>query len=269
MIKKWITPDARTQSALLCVLCVSAVSLMGGCRGDREDKPPRQFFPDMDDGPKYKPQSESPFYADGRSMRPVVEGTVPYGRADFDIDSADPSWAGHYKAERADLIKEDDAFYRGISGTAPDGKPQYITTIPVPVTAELLKRGQERYNIYCVVCHGYNGTANGTVAPLWTGRAVANLLDPKYSNPREPDQKGSDGFLFHTARHGVPNPADTTGLNPKMPGYAHALTERDTWAIVAYIRALQESVPLDQVPEPRRSQLKAEQDKLPAPKGNP
>ena len=88
----------------------------------------------MDDSPKWKPQTESQFYVDGRSMRQPVEGTVPYGRADFDIDDTKESWAAPFKVERDDLIKEDDGFYRGLAGTRSDGKPEYLRTIPIPVT---------------------------------------------------------------------------------------------------------------------------------------
>jgi mono/diheme cytochrome c family protein len=242
---------------------------LAGCRGDREDKPPHQFLPDMDDSPKFKPQAESPFYADGRSMRQPVEGTVAYGDQDFDIDHIDASWAHPYKTTRADLIKDDDAFYQGMTGVSADGKPQYVKKIPIEVNEALLARGQERYNIYCVVCHGYQGNGQGTVGQKWTASSVANFHDPKYVDPKEPDQKNTDGFLFYTARHGVPNPADPSGLSPKMPGYAHALTERDTWAIVAYVRALQESVPLADVPAAQRAKLQDEISRLPPPEPAP
>ena len=261
MDRRTTTSAAWCSAALLAI----AAGTLPGCPGDREDKPPHQFLPDMDDSPKFKPQTESPFYADGRAMRQPVEGTVPFGTRDFDIDHTDAAWAAPYKAERSDLAKDDDAFYRGTRGVAADGKPQYVKKIPIEVNEALLARGQERYNIYCVVCHGYEGNGQGTVAQKWTGLTVANFHDPKYSDPNEPDQKNTDGFVFHTARYGVPNPADLVGNNPKMPGYAHALTERDTWAIVAYIRALQESVPLKDVPESRRRQLEDEVKKLPPP----
>ncbi|MEL7240373.1 MAG: hypothetical protein AAGK78_16055, partial [Planctomycetota bacterium] len=59
----------------------SAAGLLAGCRGERTDKPPRQLFPDMDDQPRFKVQRGTEFFTDGRTMRPVVEGTVPFGRA--------------------------------------------------------------------------------------------------------------------------------------------------------------------------------------------
>ena len=189
-------------------------------------------------------------------MRQPVEGTVAYGRFSADLDGQG-DWAAAFKAERADFLKEDQAFYTGL-----DGAGRYLTAIPVAVTPELLARGQERFNIYCVVCHGYNGSGNGMVGQRWTGLTVANFHDPKYSDPKEPDQKGADGFIFHTALEGVPNPADAK--TPKMPGYRHALTERDAWAIVSYVRTLQQSVPLDQVPDAElRRKLEDERAKLP------
>lgn len=279
----------------LCGLCVSVVSLLG-CRGERDDAPPHQFFPDMDDAPKWKPQVQTQFFPDGRSMRQQVEGTVAFSRWGYNTGAllGDPG-APDQPADRdemakvqggildrADLLQEDDAFYRGVTGTMPDGKPIFVKTIPIPVTPELIARGQERFNIYCSVCHGYNGNGNGMVGQRWTGNTVANFHDPKYTNPSEPDHKGDDGFFFFTAMNGVPGPegyitpSDSEELkaqkliNNKMPPYRHALTERDAWAIVSYIRVLQQSVPLDQVPDAAAKQkLEAERAALPpeAPSG--
>src|SRR5579862_6726173 len=99
---------STTSSAAWCSAAILAVLVgtLPGCRGDREDKPPHQFIPDMDDSPKFKPQTESPFFADGRAMRQPVEGTVAFGRRDFDIDRTDAPWAKPYKTERDDLIKD-------------------------------------------------------------------------------------------------------------------------------------------------------------------
>jgi mono/diheme cytochrome c family protein len=254
-------PGHGTTGLLLCALCVSAVNLPG-CRGEREDKPPHQFFPDLDDAPKWKPQTQTEFYADGRSMRPEVEGTVAFSRWGYtspDMLSPDHGDAAVQERimGRAELLKEDEAVYQGT-----DASGRYVRTIPIPVTQELINRGQERFNIYCSACHGYNGGGNGMVGQRWTGLTVANFHDPKYTDPNEPDQKSADGFIFYTAMHGVPNPADPK--SPKMPPYRHALTERDAWAIVSYIRVLQQSVPLDQVPDPAiRQKLEAERAKLP------
>lgn len=257
------TPRSSTALLMAALAGVSLVALPG-CRGDRSNKPPRQFFPDMDDAPKLKPQAQTEFFPDHRSMRPTVPNTVPFGRFDFASDSAEsaPQWVQSFDFERAQLLRDDDRIFKGVEGTDPQGRLVYVSQIPVPVTDALLARGQERFGIYCAACHGYFGRGEGTVGQRWTGQTVANLMDPKYSNPQEPDQKGHDGFLFHTAMNGVWDPA--TGAQ-KMPPYSHALSTQDAWAVVAYIRVLQaaQSGRLEDVPEPRRSQIAAELAKLP------
>lgn len=256
------TSRAAGHAATAAALIGLSAALLTGCRGDREDKPPRQFFPDMDDSPKWKAQSETEFFPDQRTMRPPVEGAVAYGRWGYNTPEllADEALAEQV-LDRADLLAEDDAFYRG---RGPDGR--YITTIPTDVTPELIARGRERFNIYCAVCHGYTGSGDGMVGQRWTGLTVANFHDPKYTDPNEPDQKSADGYLFNVALDGIIDP--NTGAI-RMPPYRHALSERDAWAIVAYIRVLQESVPLEQVPDAAaRQRLEAQRAALPpAPAG--
>jgi mono/diheme cytochrome c family protein len=254
-----------THGLLLAALAASAVALPG-CRGDREDKPPHQFFPDLDDAPKFKPQTRNDFFPDGRSMRPTVANTVAFGRWDAapgaEVQPGDPAMLASLAPERDELLREDDAMYRGVRGTTPDGKPLYVERIPIPVDEALLARGQERFTIYCSVCHGILGRGEGMVGQRWTGRTVANFHDPKYSDPKEPDQKGADGFIYHTAMNGVVDP--TTGAQ-KMPPYNHALSERDAWAIVAYIRVLQEQQrgSINDVPAERRRQLEQQLSAMP------
>jgi mono/diheme cytochrome c family protein len=104
-------------------------------------------------------------------------------------------------------------------------------------------RGQERFNIYCSACHGYEGEGSdvtaltgGLVGRRWNYN-VPSLHDPKYKDASV--RTGLDGYLFHTIRHGVPeiDPAKP----PKMPGYADKISVADSWAVVAYVRALQSS----------------------------
>ncbi|HEV2717252.1 MAG TPA: cytochrome c, partial [Terriglobales bacterium] len=89
---------------------------------------------DMHDQPRFKPLRESDFYADLRSARPPVEGTVARGQ-----------------------LHEDAYFYSGKIGNNPG---DYM---PFPVTQEVLVRGQERYNIYCTPCHSRLGEGNGMI----------------------------------------------------------------------------------------------------------
>jgi len=226
---------------LLLTAAIGSAMALAGCRGDREDAPPRQFFPDLDDAPKWKPQSGSEFFVDGRTMRKPVAGTVPFGRLYL---VSDEPWAAPFMQQRTNLLREDKGFYEGQN---PDGT--YLTKIPVPVTVEMLRRGQERFNIYCSACHGFTGDGKGMVGVQFNP-AVPNYHDAKYKDPNEPDGKSKDGYLFHTIRYGVIN---VQGVYT-MPSYAHAVDEQDAWAIVAYIRALQASREgtLGDVPEAQR-----------------
>jgi len=90
---------------------------------------------DMHDQPKYIPLRPSDFFGDGRSERPLLEGTVARGH-----------------------LKDDVAFY---TGKGSDGKP--VDDFPFPVTKEVVERGRQRFNIYCTPCHGHLGDGNGMI----------------------------------------------------------------------------------------------------------
>jgi mono/diheme cytochrome c family protein len=209
-----------------CVVASAAsVALLAGCRGDRSDNPPRQFLPDMDDQPRWNPQSESAFFADGRTMRPPVDGTVAFGAWGT---LGDEDGLGDKVARRASYLRADRAFYEGL-----DGGDNPVRTIPASVTRQVLDRGAERFNIFCAVCHGYEGDGKGTVGQHWS-YIVPSFHDDRYQVGGE---LGQDGHLYRVAMWGVRRPDG--GL--AMPGYAHALSADDGWAVVAYIRALQET----------------------------
>ena len=214
---------------------------LAGCRGDRSDKPPRQFFPDMDEQQRWNPQTESPFFADSRTMRQPPANTVAFGTW---AGVSDAAWAGSYDDDRVDLLAEDARVYTGKNA---DGS--FVDRIPIPVDAALLARGRERFDIYCSVCHGVLGNGQGAVGLLWAAQPPS-YHDPKYQPGGD---LGQDGLIFDRAMNGV---FDVTGTQ-KMPGYAHALSTRDAWAIVSYIRALQlsQSAPMSDVPEPERQTL--------------
>ena len=90
---------------------------------------------DMQDQPKFIPLRPSTFFADGRSARPIPEGTVARGH-----------------------LNDDTLFY---TGKGPDGKP--VNEFPFPVTKAVIQRGQQRFNIYCTPCHDRTGNGNGMV----------------------------------------------------------------------------------------------------------
>jgi mono/diheme cytochrome c family protein len=106
------------------VLLLSGAGLfLGGCRQDMQDQP------------KYKPQRPSAFFADGRSSRPELEGTVARGE-----------------------LNEDAAFYAG-----KDEKGNDVDMFPVAVDKAFIERGQQRYDIYCAPCHGRIGNGLGMI----------------------------------------------------------------------------------------------------------
>lgn len=241
------------RGALGCsaVVLLAAVAPLGGCRGDRSEKPPRQFFPDMDDQPRFKPQSETEFFVNGRTMRKPPAHTVPFGISEVISEEA---WAQNATTARARFLSAD---YEVFEGT--DEMLNPVTEIPVPVTMDLLRHGQERFNIYCSVCHGYNGEGAGGDTPADEGGLVGrrwSIPVPSFHNPLylEGGERSQAGHIFNVARNGLINNGVQT-----MPGYGHALDAHDTWAVVAYIRALQRSWQgeLADVPEALRSQLGA------------
>ncbi len=115
---------------------------------------------DMHNQPKYIPLRPSDFFGDGRSERPLLEGTVARGH-----------------------LKDDVAFY---TGKGPDGKP--VDGFPFPITREVLDRGQNRFNIYCTPCHGHLGNGNGMVPQ----RGFRH--PPTYHQDRL--RKVPDGYIF-------------------------------------------------------------------------
>lgn len=193
---------------------VLAVVLVAGLRDHHSPNRPFEFFPDMDRQPKVKAQTESSFFADGIGPRVAVPGTVPLG---WDLP-------GKKAAAQPDIQQAANAY-----SVAPDyyntGKmgDRWGDGLPVPVTATLMKRGQERYIINCQICHGATGGGNGVTSKYgWVG--IANYHDQRIVDM-------ADGELFNTI---------TNGKNT-MYGYGGNITVADRWAIVAYLRALQKA----------------------------
>jgi mono/diheme cytochrome c family protein len=175
---------------------------------------------DMDLQPKYLPQGASPLFSDGRAMRPPVPGTVAQGQ-----------------------LETDDHFYRGQQG----GK--FATTFPMPVTAALMERGQERFNVYCAVCHGLMG--DGGASSVTSARAIRREDKgwvPPLSLHGATIREQPVGEIFNTITNGIRT----------MPAYASQIPPADRWAIILYVRALQRSqdATIKDVPEDFRRQLR-------------
>jgi mono/diheme cytochrome c family protein len=176
----------------------------------------------MGDQPSYRPLQPSAFFADGRSSRPLVEGTVARGQLETDV--------GLFTGRRERLPKAEVVPAAGeaagkpaVKLVNPDDMSSYIDQFPVAVTAEMLERGRERYTIYCAVCHGEHGYGDGMIV------RHGFKAPPSYHIDRL--REAPVGYLFAVATYGYGAMAD----------YAEQVSTADRWAIVAYIRALQMS----------------------------
>lgn len=188
--------------ALIVVLVVSFL----GFRGDKFSGTPIRIFPDMDDQDKVKSQAHSDFFSDGMGARKPVVGTVPRGFA----DGSDYNFGNSTSYE-----------HTGRFGDAyGDGMPKALGLTNETASA-FLRRGEERYNISCMPCHGQSGDGKGTVAVVGIP-TVPSLMG--FSKEKYPD-----GQMFETITKGK-------GL---MSGYGYNVPTDDRWAIIAYVRALQ------------------------------
>jgi len=163
----------------------------------------------MQDQPRYKVYKESNWFTDGRSSREFPDGTVPRG-----------------------FLRENAALYtgkiEGATGTAQTNEagqqitfPDKVTEFPIAVTAETLERGERQFKIYCSVCHGNFGNADGMIVRRGFPKP------PSYNDDRL--RNAPVGHFFDVSSNGW----------GKMSGYASQVSVSDRWAIVAYIRALQ------------------------------
>jgi len=200
--------------AILGVLLVGIL----GFRGEKFSKPPIRLFPDMDEQDKVKAQVPSDFFADGSGARLPVAGTHPRGFLPGGENALggvpEPEFGGgtgyyftgqigdyYGQGMPAELKLDDD----GIGG--------------------FLRRGEERFAIYCKACHGESGDGKG-IASLYGVPVAANQNANLAAH--DPD-KYPDGRLFNVITHGL----------GQMGGYGYNIPVRDRWAIIAYVRALQ------------------------------
>lgn len=166
-------------------------------------------------------------------LRQPVAGSVPFSRQSL---TPEAYAAGHSKGVEAFTQQRDGLMKLGdVSETGQTAPNVFVDTIPIAVDRELLELGRKKFEIYCATCHGYTGDGKGMVGRQWSYN-LPDWHDPKYKDRSL--QTGKDGYIFHTARNGVVDAASGT---MKMPPYAHALSVRETWGVVAYFRALQKT----------------------------
>ena len=187
------------RTSLATVALAVAALLTVGCRQD------------MHDQAKYEPYEVSDFFTDGRASRLPVPGTVARG------------W-----------LREDPHLYRGIG---PDGG--FATTLPMPLSRELVERGHQRYDIFCSPCHGRLGDGLGMIVQRGFKQPAsfheARLREMPY------------GYYFDVMTNGF----------GEMSSYRAQVPVEDRWAIAAYVRALQLSrqVPQNQLTAAERREL--------------
>jgi mono/diheme cytochrome c family protein len=193
----WIKPTI----VLMFVISWIPLALVAQNRATPDTEPRVSLIPDMDKQERFTAQSHNDMFKDGRAMRPLVAGTVAYGKAN------DDTW-----------------LHRGIRGN------QWATDFPIRPTDEMMLRGKRQFDIYCSVCHGLSGYGNGMVAV----RADA-LLEGTWTPPANLHDKvvvdRPVGHIFNTITNGIRN----------MPPYGTQITVEDRWAIALYVRALQRS----------------------------
>ena len=183
-----IDPNPFASSRLRGALLLLLVSLGVAACGDTT------LFDAMERQPKYKAYSANPLFADGRAMRQPPAGTVP--------------------RERQTMRPEITAG-RGRDGVV-------VTSIPIPVTRELMDQGRAKFEIHCALCHGLVGDGYSLVATQMSLRPPPSLHQIRDAGP---------GHIYQVLTNGY-------GL---MASYAAELTPQERWAVVAYVEALRRS----------------------------
>lgn len=192
-------------SKLLCLLLTAFGLLVSGC-GLRQD---------MQDQPRYKTYKKSDFFADHRGSRDSVPGTVARGQ----LRDNKAFYTG--KIDNPNLNAAVETTTDASGNTLVSSFPNDIDEFPVPVNEELVERGRQRYEIYCIVCHGPVGNGDGMVVRRGFPKP------PTYHDDRL--RNAPVGHFFDVMTNGW----------GKMNSYAFQIQPADRWAIVAYIRTLQ------------------------------
>jgi mono/diheme cytochrome c family protein len=193
----------RGKAVSICLLLAAYCLLAAGCRYDMQDQP------------RYKYYKESDFFADKRASRDPVTGTVARGQ----LHENKAFYTGKIDNPNPNVQVQTTTDARG--NTLVASFPNDIDQFPIPVTEELINRGQNRFNIYCIVCHGPTGNGDGMIVRRGFPQP------PTYHDDRL--RNAPVGHFFDVMTNGW----------GKMNSYAAQVSPADRWAIVAYIRTLQ------------------------------
>jgi mono/diheme cytochrome c family protein len=205
------------------------VVLLSGCEKAAQN---------MYNQPKYKPLAASSLWRDGQSARPIEPGTVTHSAGAI-AGTSSGRLGKQSLPENAAPTYPVDEHGRVNADLAQGGTPPLLASNPLPSTMDTLKRGQERFNIYCSPCHSEVGDGDGMVVRRGFPRP------PSYHSDKLRNAPDAHFFSVITNGYGA------------MYSYADRVDARDRWAIVAYIRALQlsQNARLADVPELERAQL--------------
>jgi mono/diheme cytochrome c family protein len=225
---KWILAFIVASTAFALI----PFAIAAKARNSHSSEPHIHIFPDMDFQPKYKSDQPMDMFADGRANRGEIAGTIPRGWLEDDT----VFYQGLEPTAATDTTAGGQRWTTGFPKQYPDSPaiPPDMRAKPFAVDLKLVQRGQNRFNIYCSPCHGYDGRGQGMIPErvkqlggLWQAR---NLVESPDAN-----KKGGvvvqmpNGQLFNTISNGFQT----------MMGYAAQIPAADRWAIVAYVRALE------------------------------
>ena len=249
--------------AVLCLLLAAGCFLAAGCRQDMQDQP------------RYEAYEPSKSFGDGLSSRPYVEGTVARGYRDINTSyytgkgtatggaqglmsgangalqttlanaqggntGAQSAGSGDVNARGQNAGANVPNGAGGSAATGQSGTPGSINEFPFPISEQDLNRGEERFNVYCAMCHGATGYGDGMIVRRGFRRP------PSFHDDRLRGE--TVGHFFDVITNGW----------GAMPDYAQQIPVEDRWKIIAYIRALQlsQNTPVAEVPEHLRNQRK-------------
>lgn len=208
--------------------------------------------------PSHRPLTESGFFADKRSSRPLEEGVIH--RAQLLSDSPLISGLSDIgkQPQTVDLLDADGKKYATVTAPGIANKVEnFVDKFPFQVSEADLKRGHERYTVYCTPCHGTLGNGVGKIRER--GFFQSNTLTiPNYHTDNSrgfaeyyvkvPLTKAPVGYFFEVITRGYHG----------MPSHAQQISVEDRWKIIAYIRALQlsQNADLGALPQDAQDEIK-------------
>jgi mono/diheme cytochrome c family protein len=200
-----------------------------GLRGSHTRRPSIELFPDMVRQNKVRPQEPSELFPDEFGSRLIPAGAVPRG--------------GPYVINGQELLVDGKPVYPYEDSPVNTGRivgtTNWTPLNPLPITRQLIERGQQRFQINCLPCHGPTGDGKGIISKYGMV-GMANFHDKRLIDM-------CDGEIFNTITYG----------KNLMGAYGPNVTVEDRWAVIAYVRVLERSqlATPDDVPEPFRSQF--------------